>query len=314
MSACETALAPGLAAYQQLTDAGRFCDLAAFDDSMAALCQGAAGAARNRALAKADEKMLCAVFCCCSNNPVPGEGGQGGYDTCASQTLSAAERFMDNDSRFKSQVSYNMRPDTPEPLMERGLFGGLTTESIPWTRGGIEHIKNRIGQDGFPYQSGDARRPDVVIVRDPSRPPTPDNVSRVVDFKFTDSLNRAQEDAYARIGGQPPLVIDSEKCDCSDDETRKQLELVTAAQSVVENDRSMLNRIGLGALGTVAAVATVALAIVPVDGPLGETAAGAGTMAAFSRAFAASGWTAARQAAAAATASSRWSTLYAGAM
>lgn len=75
MNACAEALSPGLAAYQELTDAGRFCDLAAFDDNIAALCQGATGSARNRALATADKRMLCAVFCCCSTNPVPSTAG-----------------------------------------------------------------------------------------------------------------------------------------------------------------------------------------------------------------------------------------------
>lgn len=315
MSACEQTLGPGLAAYQELTDAGRFCELASFDDNIATICRGATGEARNRALAAADKRMLCAVLCCCAQQPVVSQGGRNGYQTCADRTLSAAEEFMGHDSRFKPEVSYNMRTVPPTPLMERSLFGNLTTEAIDWDSGGIEHIKNRIQQDGQgPYQTGDSRRPDVTIVRDPSSPPVTGNISRIVDFKFgNDTLSSAQRRAYTRIGGMPPLVLDEESCDCgSDDETQGQVALATAAQDVRENDRSTLARIGWGTLGTVAALGAIALAVVPFDGPAGEIAAGTGSAAAFARAFAAAGWTAARRQTAAALSAQRWQTIYGG--
>lgn len=311
MNACAETLGPGLAAYQELTDAGRFCDLAAFDDNLAEICRGATGGARNAALARADERILCAVFCCCNVNPVPGPSGQGGRDTCASQTLAAAEGMMGHDSRFKSQVSFNMQTDPPSPVMQRGLFGA-TTEQLPWGR----HAQNRIARDlGRPYSAGDARRPDVVIVNDPSRPPTLDNINRVVDFDFAHALDGDQLKAYEELGGgQAPLVLHSRRCDCSADETRGQTSLATAAQSVVENERSILARIGWGAVGTVAALGAAALLVFPGDGPFGEAAAGSGALAAFGRAFAATGWTAARSRAAAALSAQRWQTLYGGAL
>ncbi|WP_161634070.1 VRR-NUC domain-containing protein [Sulfitobacter noctilucae] len=221
---------------------------------------------------------------------------------------------MGNDSRFKPEVSYNMRTNPPTPLMERSIFGNDTTDAIDWTRGGIEHIKNRIGQDGTPYQTGDARRPDVIIVRDPESPPVQTNITRVVEFKFPgDSFSDEQRANYQRIGGMPPLELNVEECDCADDdETRGQVALVTAAQDVTENDRSLLSRIGWGALGTVAAIGTAIMAIVPLDGPAGEIALGAGTAAAFGRAFAATGWTLARQRAAATVATQRWQTIFGG--
>ena len=317
MTLCEETLGPGLAAYQELTDAGKFCELAAFDDNLAALCRGATGEARNRALAAADKRMLCAVLCCCSKQPAPAASGSGrsGYQTCADRTFAAAEEFMGNDSRFKPEVSYNMRTNPPTPLMEKSaILRNMTTESIPWNRGGIEHIKNRIAEQGGAYRQGDARRPDITIVRDPSSPPIAANISRIVDFKFgNDSLTSEQRAAYTRIGGMPPLVLSEQDCDCSDDdETKGQMSLVTAAQDVRERDRSFLARLGWGALGTVAALGAVALAIVPIDGPLGETAAGAGSLAAFSRAFSAAGWTLARRQQAAALAGQRWQQVFAG--
>ncbi|MEJ6401453.1 hypothetical protein [Yoonia sp. 2307UL14-13] len=318
MSVCEETLGPGLAAYQEMTDAGRFCELADFDDNLARICRGATGEARNRALEAADKRMLCSVLRCCDTNAIPAASGSGRnqYQTCADRTLSAAEGFMGHDSRFKPEVSYNMRTNPPTPLMEKGLFGGLTTESIPWNPGGIAHIKNRIEQDGGgPYEAGNARRPDVTIVRDPSSPPVGPNIFRIVDFKFGgDTMGAQQELAYKRIGGgRDPLVLDTQECDCSnDDETRGQVALAIASQSARENDRSALERLGWGALGTVAMVGAAALALVPLDGPAGETASGAGALAAFSRAFSAVGWTATRRQAAAAASAQRWRAIYGG--
>ena len=315
MSTCEAILAPGLAAYQELTDAGRFCDLAPFDDNLTALCRKASGETRNQALAAADKRMLCAVFCCCAQNPIPSASERNGYDTCAHRTLLAAESAMGNDSRFKPQVSYNMRTNPPTPLMEKNWHGGLDTESISWTPGGIQHIKNRIGLDGIPYQSGNARRPDVTIVRDPNSPPTQDNISRIVDFKFgNDTFSKQQLRDYTRIGrGIPPLELDDQTCDCSNDnETRGQVALATAAQRVRETDRSTLARIGWGALGTVTAVAAVALVLIPVDGPAGEIVAGTASAAAFARTSAAIGWTIAQRRAAIAISAKHWQTLFSG--
>lgn len=317
MSTCEEILGPGLAAYQELTDAGKFCELAGFDNNLAMICEGVTGEARNRALAAADQRMLCAVLCCCNNNPVVSDSGRNGYQTCADRTLSAAEQHMGNESRFKPEVSYNMRTSPPTPLMVRNrITGNLTTRTIPWDPRGIPHIQNRIGQDGTPYQQGDARRPDVIIVRNPELPPVQGNISRVVEFKFgDDDFSDAQQQHYRAIGGMPALELNADKCDCSnDEETQGQVALATAAQDARENDRSMAARIGWGIVGTVAALGTAALAIFPFDGPLGEIAAGAGTAAAFARAFSAVGWTAARSRAAAALSMQRWNTAFGGAL
>lgn len=115
---CEETLGPGLAAYQQMSDAGTLCDLAPFDDNTAQLCRGATGAARNRALANVDKKMLCALLCCCNANPTTSPSSRNAYQGCVSGTLSRAQDLMGGDSRFKPEVSYNMRALPPEPMMD----------------------------------------------------------------------------------------------------------------------------------------------------------------------------------------------------
>jgi VRR-NUC domain len=61
------------------------------------------------------------------------------------------------------------------------------------------------------------RRPDVVIVNDPTRPPTQDNIKQVVEIKFPpDTVSREQRRAYADIAGSSDkvVVLGPEDCDC----------------------------------------------------------------------------------------------------
>lgn len=317
---CEETLGPGIAAYQQLSDAGKLCELAEFDDNTAAICRGATGATRNRAMWEADKKVLCALLCCCNSNPGTSESGANSYQGCVSATLGNTQRALGGDSRFKPEVSYNMRAFPPEPMMERGILGGLTTTPMPWNSGGISHMRNRIERD-FPNMSPeygrDTRRPDVVIVNDPSRPPTQDNISRVVEMKFgSDTPGRGQIEAYNDIGGRRTEVLDVEECGCSDDDenseenTQNMTAFVTTAQSVYDSQVSMGGRV-LAGVGTVlGGIATVGAALVPFDGPLGEAALGTLTAGLATRVFASSALSAAARQALARNAATAWTRIY----
>ena len=62
------------------------------------------------------------------------------------------------------------------------------------------------------------RRPDVVIVNDPTRPPTQDNIKQVVEMKFPpDPPNEDQTSEYSVIAGDANKVIEMSPsdCDCS---------------------------------------------------------------------------------------------------
>jgi hypothetical protein len=61
------------------------------------------------------------------------------------------------------------------------------------------------------------RRPDVVIVNDPARPPTQDNIKQIVEMKFPpDKLTERQERAYKRIAGSSDKfkTLQPSQCDC----------------------------------------------------------------------------------------------------
>jgi hypothetical protein len=57
----------------------------------------------------------------------------------------------------------------------------------------------------------------VVIVNDPARPPTQDNIKQIVEMKFPpDKLTEVQEDAYKRIAGDRKKlqVLEPRHCNC----------------------------------------------------------------------------------------------------
>lgn len=227
-----------------------------------------------------DKKVLCALLCRCAANPTASATGRNAYQGCVSGALNAAQRAMGGDSRLKPEVSFNKRAVPPEPLMERGLFGGLTTTPIPWDRGGIAHMRNRIERDfpGVgPMHGTDTRRPGVVIVNNPERPPTRDNIASVVEMKFPgDTLRKDQRTAYQSITGRPARVLDVQQCGCrNDDNTQAQTALVAAAKEVQDAQVANAARLLLGAGAVVTGIATVGAALVPFDGPAGEIGLGA---------------------------------------
>ncbi|WP_147402598.1 VRR-NUC domain-containing protein, partial [Pseudomonas aeruginosa] len=65
---------------------------------------------------------------------------------------------------------------------------------------------------------GMIRRPDVVIVKDPIKPPTQDNIKQVVEMKFPpDPPDSKQVKAYEKIAGDERKIVEmkSTECDCS---------------------------------------------------------------------------------------------------
>ncbi|MFN9211792.1 MAG: hypothetical protein ACK6DI_13115 [Betaproteobacteria bacterium] len=242
-----------------------------------------------------DDKVVCAVMCCCKDNPVAGSDGQSLQQVCVHQVFDTADRLLGYRSRYKSEISYNMRPEQggpPVPFMHRDGSGADTTEPSRYWRGRAnEEIR------GFRGGQGLVRRPDLVIVDDPSRPPAQGNIERVMEMKFgRDPRDRFQDRAYRDIAGSDkryqvfrtggtPQQDDEHLCNCGDERAREQVRELAAFAP--QPERSIWPALGWSALVVAGAVATVALAAMPLDGPAGEAAAGAGTAAAFARARAA---------------------------
>lgn len=291
MSICSETLSPAIHAFNSMADAGRLCELAGFSDLAREQCRATAGKIAGAALTELDQKVLCAVYCCCNLSPTIGADGRSLKDACAAETLGKVDALSDNKGRYKAQVSYNMREREPIPLMVKDQAGRLTTVPLHHFTDGA-HIRHRIDKESAgkkPFQGRDTRRPDLVVVADGEQAPTKDNIVRIFEFKFpNDGWHPGQEAAYRRIGNGRLSVIDDQACDCSEDESQRSTELLAAAESH-EAVPSAFERAAWTAAAAALAVATVALALCPLDGPAGEMASGTATAGAAARAMAASG-------------------------
>ncbi len=66
---------------------------------------------------------------------------------------------------------------------------------------------------------GGTRRPDIVVVKDPTRPPTHANIKDVYEVKFPpDDWGPGQKKAYGRIAGKDPILLDPKECGCKRDQ------------------------------------------------------------------------------------------------
>jgi hypothetical protein len=118
-------------------------------------------------------------------------------------------------SAYKAEVNYDMTKEPPVPIMDYDI----KTKVHEWTPG---WIKKRWNEDPehplwLPGE-GYVRRPDVVIVKDRTKPPTHDNIKQVVEIKFdNDVWGREQAESYERIAGRGKLVeLTPAKCSCDD--------------------------------------------------------------------------------------------------
>jgi hypothetical protein len=136
-------------------------------------------------------------MCCCNDHPATGQSEQDLKQGCAHQVLQAADKALGWKSRYKSELSWNMNRQTgeaPQPLMHRDARGRDTVEPSRYWQGRTGEV-----QDYKPGR-GDVRRPDLLIVSDPGKPPSQVTIERGVEFKFgRDRRNLSQDKAYRAI-------------------------------------------------------------------------------------------------------------------
>ena len=139
-----------------------------------------------------EETILCRFICQCKNTKFK--------QVCVTQKVRELDKGLGGRSKLKAEVPYDMTKTPPTPIMSNNEPGRPSTGSPP-----------------------DSRKPDVVVVHDPSKPPTNDNLERVVEIKFPgDRFRRDQRPAYQKIAHGKPLVeLSPETCACDDDKPRK---------------------------------------------------------------------------------------------
>jgi type VI secretion system secreted protein VgrG len=150
-----------------------------------------------------DEATLCGVICLCNADPAPHTRPS----DCLTSRLRALDAASGGTSRLKAEVPYDMNQHPPAPIMSK---------NEPWrpTRG----------------KPKGSRVLDVVIVKDPSKPPTRDNLEEVIEVKFPgDHFSEGQADDYERIAdGAPFEKFDPERCGCPGRRRRREVTDVAA--------------------------------------------------------------------------------------
>lgn len=162
-----------------------------------------------------DRQAICSAICKCNAMPSVGSAGQTLKQQCVSGRLKAADALADNQSPYKPEVNYDMSKDPPAPIMD----SSLATKAHDYLPGWIQKYWPG-GLGGYTPGVGNIRRPDVVVVNDPSLPPTQDNLKSVVEIKFPpDTVDAKQQAAYEEIAGDPSKVVTMgpADCGCSDD-------------------------------------------------------------------------------------------------
>ena len=128
-------------------------------------------------------------------------------------------------SPYKQEINYDMTKSPPEPIMD----SEVPTKGHDWLPSWIgKHFGKSDDPDAprvpFKAGTGQIRRPDVVIVKDPNLPPTQDNIKQIVEMKFPpDELTVKQKQAYQEIAGSDKGLKTLKPSDCNCDQPEPEL-------------------------------------------------------------------------------------------
>jgi Domain of unknown function (DUF4150)/VRR-NUC domain len=177
------------------------------------------GLTQAQVAADADLIILCIIFCKCLESPTTSRSGKSDLrQFCVSTALNAGDQASGWKSVAKPEVPYNMTTTPPTPIMHRGADGALTTQPSAYWQSQAGNI------EGYVAGTGMVRKPDVVLVRNPTVPPIQSNIRRIVEMKFPgDSWSPGQEKAYQQIAGAAPVdEMNEESCGCAERKKEKE--------------------------------------------------------------------------------------------
>ncbi|HBN8509218.1 VRR-NUC domain-containing protein [Pseudomonas aeruginosa] len=162
-----------------------------------------------------DKQVLCSAICHCSSTPNVSQDGRNLKQACVAQRLGELDEILRGRSPYKPEVSYDMTKSPPQPILD----SQTGSSAHGWIPGWISKYWNE-DPEHPPFKPGRGmiRRPDVVIVKDPIKPPTQDNIKQVVEMKFPpDPPDSKQVKAYEKIAGDERKIVEmkSTECDCS---------------------------------------------------------------------------------------------------
>jgi hypothetical protein len=173
---------------------------------------------------ESDKKVLCAAICQCKDKPGIGKDGRSLKQSCVSTQLKGLDEALKHTSAYKPEVNYDMTKQPPAPVMDADSI----TKGHDWLPGWIKKWWDIPDDEGIqrpPFAAGEGmvRRPDVVIVNDPRRPPTQNNIKQIVEIKFPpDKRDPSQDAAYIQIAGDDNkfVVMGPKDCDCNNQDPK----------------------------------------------------------------------------------------------
>lgn len=150
-----------------------------------------------------EEAVLCGFICACDKETgtTPKGDTRRASQKCLTEKLWMYDAALGGQSRMKAEVPYDFTKKPPAPMMDK-------------------NDPSRARRD----RPSGSEIPDVIFLKDPSKPPTLDNIEKVVEVKFgKDSLSKTKRDKYRVIAGTAPLQVwTPETCGCSDDDGEKE--------------------------------------------------------------------------------------------
>jgi type VI secretion system secreted protein VgrG len=148
-----------------------------------------------------EQGVICDAMCSCKHARDLPDGSRGATgpnrQQCVAKILWNYDRGLSNQSKIKAEVPYDMTQAPPAPIMSRN-DPTRPTHSRP----------------------AGSKIPDVVLVNDPTKPPTQDNIRKIIEMKFPgDATSEKQLLDYADIaGGAPVEVWTLNRCGCGGEE------------------------------------------------------------------------------------------------
>ncbi|HIC7214005.1 VRR-NUC domain-containing protein [Burkholderia stabilis] len=175
-----------------------------------------------------DKAFLCRVMCDCGKMGVwTRGGGQLRRQKCVEQRIDAENTRSVEETGKKTvyvpEVTYNMTTKPPTPIMSKD-------DPMEPHKDLLDYIRNSWPGKMKGYLEGkragidQTRRPDVVIVHNPSLPPEQSNLRAVIEMKFDDELRRGQAADYINIAGNESKYVPLKKaqCGCPDEDAEKE--------------------------------------------------------------------------------------------
>ncbi|WP_257765136.1 VRR-NUC domain-containing protein [Burkholderia glumae] len=178
----------------------------------------------NGSLSAKDRAVLCRVLCKCKNIGVAARNGRIQRQKCVQQRLDFANEVSRLETgaptEYRPEQTYNMKAVPPEPVTDPDDPLRPHSDIRQW----IEDFWPG-GRKRYKAGNGNLRRPDVVVVNDPTQPPVQSNIKQVVEFKFPpDDYGRGQRDDYIDIAGSKSKFtrLGPAECGCGGDDQNGQ--------------------------------------------------------------------------------------------